>query len=62
MVGKVALETGDIVDQCEECVKRSSRQGSSSPPTFSQTFDKAGSFEYFCAIHPTMKGQVEVTP
>ena len=29
--------------------------------TFSVTFDKAGSFEYFCLIHPHMVGRVVVT-
>jgi len=28
---------------------------------FSFTFDKAGMFEYFCSLHPHMKGQVVVT-
>jgi plastocyanin len=29
--------------------------------TFEQTFDEPGSFTYFCAFHPFMKGSVEVT-
>ena len=29
--------------------------------TFTFTFDKAGSFEYFCQIHPHMVGTVVVT-
>jgi plastocyanin len=29
--------------------------------TFSRTFDSSGSFEYACAIHPTMTGTVIVT-
>lgn len=28
--------------------------------TFSYTFDKAGTYAYFCAIHPTMTGEVVV--
>src|SRR6266478_3337840 len=28
---------------------------------FSFTFDKAGTFEYFCRLHPRMKGKVVVT-
>ena len=28
--------------------------------TFSQTFAKAGTFAYHCAIHPGMKGTVTV--
>ena len=30
--------------------------------TFSQRFEERGSFEYFCAIHPSMTGTVVVTP
>ena len=29
--------------------------------TFSQTFDEPGTFDYFCAIHPSMTGTVTVT-
>ncbi len=29
---------------------------------FSFTFDKAGSYEYFCGLHPHMKGKVVVMP
>lgn len=29
---------------------------------FSFTFDKAGTFEYFCGLHPFMKGKVVVAP
>jgi len=29
--------------------------------TFSFTFDKPGSYGYFCSIHPHMIGKVEVT-
>ena len=29
--------------------------------TFSQTFDAAGTYEYYCSIHPNMKGKVIVT-
>jgi len=29
---------------------------------FSFAFDKAGSYEYFCGLHPHMKGKVVVTP
>ena len=29
---------------------------------FSFIFDKAGSYEYFCGLHPHMKGKVVVTP
>lgn len=28
--------------------------------TFSRTFDKAGTYDYSCGIHPSMKGQVVV--
>ncbi|HEX5891362.1 MAG TPA: plastocyanin/azurin family copper-binding protein [Nitrososphaeraceae archaeon] len=28
--------------------------------SFSHTFDKAGSFDYFCSLHPYMTGQVIV--
>jgi plastocyanin len=30
--------------------------------TFSVTFDKAGSYGYFCTLHPHMTGTVTVTP
>ena len=29
--------------------------------TFQHTFDTAGSFDYICSIHPSMKGKVTVT-
>jgi plastocyanin len=29
---------------------------------FSFTFDKAGTFEYFCRLHPFMKGRVVIAP
>ena len=29
--------------------------------TFSVTFDKAGSYAYFCSLHPHMTGKVVVT-
>ncbi len=29
--------------------------------TFSQTFDTAGTYEYFCSIHPNMKAKIIVT-
>jgi plastocyanin len=29
---------------------------------FSFTFDKAGTFEYFCSLHPYMKAKVVVAP
>lgn len=29
--------------------------------TFSQTFDTAGTYEYFCSIHPSMKAKIIVT-
>ena len=29
--------------------------------TFTVTFDRAGSFEYFCSLHPNMVATVEVT-
>jgi plastocyanin len=28
--------------------------------TFSQTFDKKGTFDYVCTVHPGMKGSVTV--
>lgn len=28
--------------------------------SYSKTFDKAGTFDYICEIHPTMKGRVIV--
>jgi plastocyanin len=30
--------------------------------SFSQTFTDAGEYEYFCSIHPYMKGKVVVKP
>jgi plastocyanin len=32
------------------------------PPSFTVTFTKAGTFGYFCAFHPGMRGEVVVTP
>jgi len=29
---------------------------------FSFTFDKAGTFEYFCSLHPYMKAKVVIAP
>jgi plastocyanin len=29
--------------------------------TFTRVFDRAGTYEYFCAIHPTMTARVVVT-
>jgi plastocyanin len=30
--------------------------------TFSRTFDRPGTFSYHCALHPSMRGRVEVQP
>ena len=30
--------------------------------TFSYTFTRAGTYEYFCSLHPLMTGKVVVTP
>ena len=30
--------------------------------TFSQTFGQPGTFDYVCGFHPSMKGEVVVTP
>jgi len=32
------------------------RQGA----TFSRTFDKPGTYDYYCSLHPQMRGQVVV--
>jgi plastocyanin len=29
--------------------------------TFSYTFTQAGDYEYFCGIHPSMRGEIQVT-
>lgn len=29
---------------------------------FTFTFNKPGTFDYFCSLHPRMKGQIVVTP
>jgi len=29
--------------------------------TFSHTFDEAGTYEYFCMVHPWMKGIIQVS-
>jgi plastocyanin len=29
--------------------------------TYSLTFTKAGSYDYFCVVHPDMKGTVNVS-
>jgi plastocyanin len=33
----------------------------SSGATFEFTFDEPGTYPYFCSIHPSMTGTVEVT-
>jgi plastocyanin len=29
--------------------------------TFSHTFDEAGTYDYFCMVHPWMKGKIQVS-
>ena len=38
------------------------RTGLDTGETFSYTFTRAGTFEYFCSLHPLMTGKVVVTP
>jgi plastocyanin len=36
--------------------------GSTAPPSFKLTFTKAGTYTYYCLIHPGMDGTITVTP
>jgi plastocyanin len=31
------------------------------PAEYTLSFDEAGTYEYICGLHPTMKGTIEVT-
>lgn len=30
--------------------------------TFSHTFDRAGTYRYFCSRHPSMRGEIRIAP
>lgn len=50
-VHTVTSVSGDVLDS----------QNLAKGETFSYTFDETGTFEYYCTIHPYMKGTVIVT-
>lgn len=64
----VSVEVGDVVRWTnEQSVTHTVTSGDdlfdatlSSGATLGFTFDEPGSFPYFCAIHPSMTGTVEV--
>ena len=49
-VHTVTSVSGDVLDS----------QNLAKGETFSYTFDETGTFEYYCTIHPSMKGTVIV--
>ena len=63
----LAVNAGDTViwtnnDSVPHQIKSSAFNSAplSNGQTFSFTFDKAGTYDYSCAIHPSMKGQIVV--
>src|SRR5215218_4425055 len=60
--GSVTWTNGDTVPHTATGLDREALQSGAIAPgeSFTQTFDKAGTFEYFCEFHPNMKGSVVV--
>ena len=60
--GSVTWTNGDTVPHTATGLDREALQSGAIAPgeTFTQTFDTAGTFEYFCEFHPNMKGSVVV--
>ncbi len=50
----------DMVHTVTSSTRAFSSPGLETGETFSHTFDKPGSYEYFCALHPRMTGSVIV--
>ncbi len=50
----------DMVHTVTSSTKAFSSQGLETGESFSHTFDKPGTYEYFCALHPRMTGSVVV--
>lgn len=62
--GSVEFVNNDPFDHTVTSAKDSSPSYDSGPfgqdETFTQTYDEAGSYDYFCQIHPTMRATVIV--
>ena len=72
----ITIKAGDTIRWKNEDIPHTVTSGSSPNPdgiwdsgvflkgeVFSRVFNQAGTFKYFCVIHPTdMKGTVTVTP
>ena len=53
---RTTLRTPRPGSTAKRCNQAPSRSGES----FTQTFDTAGTYEYFCEFHPNMKGSIVV--
>lgn len=60
--GSVTWTNGDNVPHTATGIDRAALQSGAIPfgESFTQEFDTAGSFEYFCEFHPNMKGTIVV--
>ena len=68
--GDLKVKTGDTVtwtnedsaghDVTGDAFKSGDAGGLGQGDSFENTFEKAGSFDYICSVHPTMKGTVTV--
>src|SRR5215212_2938963 len=60
--GSVTWTNGDTVPHTATGLDRQALQSGAIAPgiSFTQTFDMAGTFEYFCEFHPNMKGSIVV--
>ena len=47
-----------VCDYCQTCLTSLI----SPSKTYSHKFTNPGEFSYFCRLHPTMVGEIEVTP
>jgi plastocyanin len=60
--GSVTWTNGDTVPHTATGLDRDALQSGAIAPgeSFTQAFDAAGTFEYFCEFHPNMKGSIVV--